>query len=230
MDKQYWTNFWIDSGKETVGKNSQLRVLRTKNRVPIPDDQWGRTLAYVESEFPTGPESKVLDVCAGTGLFSKAFAAQGAQVTAVDVSSELLSDIDLNDFPLISKICTDMRSLALPDKGYTHIFCYAGIQYLSHREAVGFVRSCFEWLRPGGKLMLGDVPDANLRWEFYDSTERRSRYFQTLEEGVDVIGTWFERDWLRYLGESAGFGKSRFLHQPADQIYAHYRFDAFFEK
>jgi len=230
MSEDYWVSFWKDRGKQSVGLDSQTRVFRTSNKAPITADCWAQTLDYVRGHFPVQEGDAVLDLCAGNGLFSRQFADAGANVVSVDISKELLSELDDLGNPRIETLCRDMRELAFPDQRFTHVFLYAGIQYISPGEAVNLLRACYHWLKPGGRLLVGDVPDAGLMWKFYNSPERRDFYFENVSHGRDVIGTWFERDWMKFLGESIGFSSVVVRDQPPEQIYAHFRFDAFLNK
>ena len=230
MADDYWVSFWKARGQESVGQDPQIRVCRTSNKQPISEDRWKQTLAYIHQQFPIGPGAVLLDACAGNGLFSREFADRGALVISLDISTELLAELDTLAHPRIQICCQDMRTLEFATGQFSHVFLYAGIQYISHAEAVRFVRACHHWLKPGGRLMIGDIPDVALRWAFYNSAERRASYFENLSQERDVIGTWFERDWVRFLAEDVGFSTVVIRDQPAEQIYAHFRFDAFFEK
>ena len=230
MADDYWVSFWKKRGLESVGLESQTRVLRTSEQRPIGHERWQQTLTYIDKQFPVGTGATLLDLAAGNGLFSREFAGRGAAVTAVDVSPELLAELDMLAHPKIQTLCRDMRDLDFAEASFSHIFFYAGIQYLTHGEAVRLLRSCCRWLQPGGRLMIGDVPDAGLRWTFYNTPERRAVYFDNLTQGREVIGSWYERDWIRYLAQNAGYASVAVYDQPPEQIYARFRFDAFFAK
>jgi 2-polyprenyl-3-methyl-5-hydroxy-6-metoxy-1,4-benzoquinol methylase len=229
MKNDYWVSFWKAQGQKSVGQDAQLRILRTSNKEPISQQRWHATLDYIQASFPVDKSAVVLDLCAGNGLFSRAFAEWGAKVTAVDVSAELLSELEARKDLGINTVCQDMRELDFPKDHFSHIFLYAGIQYVSHAEAVLLLKHCHEWLQSGGQMMIGDIPDAALQWSFYDTPERRAVYFDNLQQGTDIIGTWFDRDWLVSLAEYVGFNAST-CDQPASQIYSHFRFDAFLKK
>lgn len=225
MSNDYWINFWKEQGRNSVGKDSQSRVLRTKNKQPINENDWTFFLNYFNEIFHITPNSVVLDLCCGNGLISREFAAQGAQITSVDASADLLAEIENLHLPNINLVCDDMRAVDFPDNQFSHILLYAGIQYISHQEAINLLRACYHWLKPNGILMIGDIPDSGLLWDFYNTDERKKIYFDNLAKGNDIIGTWFSRDWLCYLAESIGFSHIQVQAQPENQINAHFRFD-----
>ena len=102
---------------------------------------------------------------------------------------------------------------------------YAGIQYLSEGEAVTLLRNMYSWLKPGGLIFVGDIPDHARLWSFYNTPERRALYFDNVITGQDVVGTWFDEEWLIQLAKNAGFRQAAVMQQPTEQIYAHFRFD-----
>lgn len=226
MTTDSWVSFWKSHGQSSTGLDPQSRVCRTSNKKPVDEATWEQTLAYVRGHLQVGRGAHVLDLCAGNGLFSRAFAADGAEVTAVDVSPDLLAELDALGLPAVRTRCQDMRELDFAEGSFSHVFLYAGVQYLTHAETVRLLRAAFGWLRPGGVLMLGDVPDGQLRWAFYNTPERRRLFFDNLLQDKDVIGTWFDRAWILHLAEDAGFSEAQTLDQPSEQIYAHFRFDA----
>ncbi|MEM1142832.1 MAG: class I SAM-dependent methyltransferase [Pseudomonadota bacterium] len=226
----HWTAFWTRSGRDSDGQDAQSRVMRTENKQPISVDRWNSTVAYILDKFPINRDARLLDICAGNGLFSRQFAEQGATVHAIDISPDLLAAIPVDRYPKLSTQCADMRDLSFPQDEYSHIFLYAGIQYLTYAEAIELLRKCQKWLLPGGRMMIGDVPDQERLWHFYNNAERRNTYFTHAVKGEDIIGTWFEKSWLENLAEHAGFSSVVTQNQPPDQIYAHYRYDAFLTK
>ena len=230
MPEDYWILFWKAHGEKSMGLNSQARVLRTRNKLEIDNLAWKSTLDYIQKKIVVDAGSVVLDLCAGTGVFSREFAESGAAVVSVDISSDLLHELDALGNGRIKTMCQDMRKLEFGDEEFSHIFLYAGIQYLTHAEAISVFHACYRWLKPGGRMMIGDIPDVARRWVFYDTAERKEFYFENLSRGVEVIGTWFERDWLRFLFQTLGFDEIRIENQPNDQIYSDYRFDIFLKK
>ncbi|MEM1404159.1 MAG: methyltransferase domain-containing protein [Pseudomonadota bacterium] len=230
MTEEYWSDFWRDQGRKSRGETAQQRVLRTTNRTTVSEDVWLRTVEHVCEQMDLSAGDRVLDVCAGNGLFSAEFADRGAEVLAVDVSQDLLDDVPLTEDGSIHTLCSDMRALEFPKDRFTHIFFYAAIQYLTQGEAAQLLRRCYDWLTPGGTLLIGDIPDLDRFWSFYNTPERRALYFAGLEEGRDVIGTWYDRHWYAYLGEEIGFETTKVMDQPDYQIYAHFRFDVVMRK
>ena len=108
---------------------------------------------------------------------------------------------------------------------FDRILCYAGIQYLSEQETLFLFKKLRRWIRDGGLVLLGDIPDATHRWRFFDSPERENAYFDALAAAQPIVGTWFDPSWLEKLSRYAGFKSSEFHSQPQTLPYQHYRFD-----
>lgn len=225
MSTEYWLEYWKKHGRASIQKDEQTQVLRTFNKQPITPERWQLTLDYLDTQFPVGATDDVLDLCAGNGLFTSHLAPRCRSVTAVDISEDLLAVLDQKKRPNVKTLQSDIRKLSFEESSFSRILLYAGIQYLSEGETVVLFRQISNWLKPGGLLFVGDIPDLGKLWSFYNTPERQALYFDNKVSGRDVVGTWFDASWLLRLAESTGFQEANIIEQPSEQIYAHFRFD-----
>lgn len=225
MTIDYWLQFWETHGRSSAAVDEQTQVLRTFNKQPITPELWQRTLSYIDAQFPVYAADDVLELCSGNGLFTSHFAPGCRTVTAVDISGDLLAGIERKGLRNVTTLQSDIRKVHFDDGSFSRIFLYAGIQYLSEGDAIQLFRRMFSWLRPSGLLFIGDIPDRERLWSFYNTPERQALYFDNYIAGRDVVGTWFDKTWLLRLAESVGFRQAQVLEQPSEQIYSHFRFD-----
>jgi len=80
-------------------------------------------------------------------------------------------------------------------------------------------------MRPEGLLFIGDVPDRDKLWGYFNTPERQAAYFDGLARGERIIGSWLERGWLEKLCRAAGFVEAQAMPQDPRLIYADFRFD-----
>lgn len=225
MSTEYWLEFWNKHGRASIQADEQTQVLRTFNKLPITSERWQLTLGYLDKQFPVDATDDVLDLCSGNGLITAHLAPRCRSVTAVDISADLLATLDQRKLHNVKTLQSDIRKLSFEEGTFSRILLYAGIQYLSEGEAVALLRETFKWLKPGGLLFVGEVPDREKLWSFYNTPERLALYFDNQIMDRDVVGTWFDKSWFLRLAESTGFQQAHVIRQPAEQIYAHFRFD-----
>ena len=115
-------------------------------------------LAYVTGRT-TLRDARVLDVGCGGGLLSEALAGEGAVVTAIDLSPELLKVARLHG--LETGVSVDYRqqpveALATEVPGsFDAVTCMEMLEHVPDPAAI--IRACAELLRPGGRLYLSTL-------------------------------------------------------------------------
>ena len=115
-------------------------------------------LAYVTGRT-TLRDARVLDVGCGGGLLSEALAGEGAVVTAIDLSPELLKVARLHG--LETGVSVDYRqqpveALATEAPGsFDAVTCMEMVEHVPDPAAI--IRACAELLRPGGRLYLSTL-------------------------------------------------------------------------
>ena len=115
-------------------------------------------LAYVAGRT-TLRDARVLDVGCGGGLLSDALAGEGAVVTAIDLSPELLKVARLHG--LETGVSVDYRqqpveALATEAPGsFDAVTCMEMLEHVPDPAAI--IRACAELLRPGGRLYLSTL-------------------------------------------------------------------------
>ncbi len=228
MTDNYWVEFWKEYTSDLEGKDEQSQVLRTFNKEPISEDLWVFTLQKVDEDFPVKRGNKVLDLCSGNGLLSKHFVSKGASVVAVDVSSQLLKNLEGEED--VEVIISDIRKLNFENETFDHILIYAGIQYLSESESIILIQQIYSWLKPNGVLFIGDIPNVDKKWNFYNTEDRQKVYFNNILEGKSIVGNWFSKEWYDHLKSFVGFKTGKFVPQDEKLIYASFRFDYVFKK
>ena len=220
-----WVEFWQRHGSSSETEDEQTQVLRTYSKEPISQQRWAQTLGYVASQVYVSHDDVMLDLCSGNGLFAEYFSPRCRGITAVDISSHLLEKLKQRKLSNVKIVQSDIRDLSFSKGVFSRILLYAGIQYLNEVETIVLFKNMFNWLKPGGFIYIGDIPDRSRLWKFYNTKERQALYFNNQLTGRDVVGTWFDSTWLVKLSEQTGFESAQVHQQPKEQIYAHFRFD-----
>ena len=110
---------------------------------------------------PVGPGDQVVDLGCGAGWLSLPIAEQGARVLAVDVSQDTILRLDAKarerSVAGLDALATPMEHLSLPAGSADLIVtCYA-LHHLRDADKDRLVKAAYEWLRPGGTIMIADM-------------------------------------------------------------------------
>ena len=229
MNKNYWTKFWNEDDIIS-SEHPQNQIGRTIHKVPITEEVWHYTLAFIASNLQINSEDVVLDLCAGNGLISLPFSKKCKAVTSVDISAVLIEKIKLQNCLNIETIVADVKEVDFEENSYSKIIIYFALQYFTEQETLLLFEKAFKWLRPGGKLFVGDVPDSSKLWSFFDTYERKKAYFDSLKNNEPIIGTWFNSEFLSNAASFTGFKDSSVIIQPKQLINHYYRFDIIMTK
>ena len=156
--------------------------------------RWKRRLIEMagrEQRAESGEPKQVLDLCCGTGDIALLFARNGARVTGVDFTDEMLQIASartarhLNTPILQHSICwlrADALRLPLPDNSFDAVSVGYGLRNLADIEAG--LREILRVLRAGGKLLSLDFGKP-------ESTLWRSVYFGYLRVVLPLLGEIF---------------------------------------
>ncbi|HLJ91060.1 MAG TPA: ubiquinone/menaquinone biosynthesis methyltransferase [Candidatus Angelobacter sp.] len=124
------------------------------------DRLWWRKTARTFRHLFTGPEVKVLDLCAGTGDLSVALRAAGSQVRiyALDFSHQMLQHgLPKYAARSIQPVEADALKLPLPDGCMDLVVSSFGFRNLANYD--GGLREIFRVLKPGGEMGILDFSE-----------------------------------------------------------------------
>ena len=113
-------------------------------RPPYPDLVADRVLAL------TGVSTAV-EIGAGTGLATRAFARPGIQITCVEPDEAMASVLVARDLPGVDVVVSTFEEWAGPSTPVDLVLAAQSWHWLDRETACGRAR---EWLRPGGALAL----------------------------------------------------------------------------
>ena len=80
-------------------------------------------------------------------------------------------------------------------------------------------------MKKGGIFYIGDIPDIEKLFHFFNTKEREFAFFDSLKNKKPIIGTWFNMQFMEKLGLYSGFSTVEIIKQPDYVINSHYRFD-----
>jgi ubiquinone/menaquinone biosynthesis C-methylase UbiE len=229
LEKDYWVNYWSSANK-IENDNLQYQVERTINKLPFDQQKWQFTLNEIERTINLSPSDTLLDLCAGNGLIAIPFSYKCLSVTAVDISEPLLSRIDTQRYNNITVIAGDARNIRLTAETFSKGVMYAALQYFNEREVISIFDMIHQTLKYGGLFLIGDIPDIDRLFVFYNTPKWVTAYFDSVKSNTPVVGTWFKKDILLNMAKYTGFTKAEIIDQHPDLINSHYRFDLLLSK
>lgn len=221
----YWAKFWSEYNFDANNVDEQSQVFRTRNRVPIDQDAWEYTVELIAKHMQFKSNDILLDVCCGNGLFTQAYSDLVKSITAVDISDPLINALKSKNIGNVEAFSDDIRNISFPESSFSKVLWYAGIQYLSESDIVNYLKELSLWMKPNGILFIGDIPDRQKLWNYFNTTDRVSLYFDGIGSQKPIIGTWLDPNWIKALCLSLGFRKVKIIQQDSKLIYSDFRYD-----
>ena len=129
------------------------------------------TAAVLEAaDVPAG--AQVVDLGCGTGQISLPLALRGAQVLAVDVSSAMVRRLQAEarrrGVSGLEGLALPIEELVLPPSSVDLVVSSYALHHLRDPDKARLVSAAYDWLRPGGRLVVADMM-------FGRGTSRRDR-------------------------------------------------------
>jgi len=104
---------------------------------------------------------RCLDLGCGSGQLTLGLAKRVASVHAVDVSQAMIDLLAENAGAVgISNItgeATPIERLAIPEGSFDLVVTNYALHHLKDKDKAVLARQAFTWLRPGGRLVIGDM-------------------------------------------------------------------------
>jgi ubiquinone/menaquinone biosynthesis C-methylase UbiE len=225
----YWATYW-NSNSIIFNDNLHAQVGRTINKVPIDHQKWQFSLNEIRKTLNLHSSDNLLDLCAGNGLITVPLSLKCKSTTAVDISKTLLEKIDVKTYSSIKLIVGDIRRVNIPSDIFTKGLMYGALQYFSEYEAISVLETIFRSMAPGGVFLIGDIPDIDHLFTFYNKPEWVTAYFDSVKANTPAVGTWFKKDILLKMANYIGFSEAVILTQHPNLINSHYRFDLLITK
>lgn len=121
----------------------------------------GAVVETVMSEAAVERGMVVVDLGAGTGSLSLPLAALGASVTAVDISPKMMAVLEAkakeSGIDGIAAVVAKVEELDLPDASVDVVVSNYALHHLRDPDKEKVVVNAARWLRPGGRLVVGDM-------------------------------------------------------------------------
>lgn len=222
---EYWSTFWSNYNFDPSKTDEHTQVARTRDKKPISSAAWEFTLSHVREQLQLDSGYKMLDLCCGNGMFTRAFSHDLAEISAVDISGDLIHQLQKQGLSNVTAFAMDVRAATFEPASFDRVIWYAGIQYLSETDIIQMLRNLRSWMTVDGVMLIGDIPDRDKMWHYFNSDLRVRAFADALLDGRPIIGTWLDREWLTNIICDAGFSKVVHQDQPENLIYSDFRFD-----
>jgi SAM-dependent methyltransferase len=209
-----WRQFWSGYRAEPAASESDLfvQVGKTINRQPVSEAVFADMVSRVAGFLRLERGDHLCDLCCGNGLVTHALASRVARVTAIDFADHLIEEAKrwksaenirywVGD---VEEAIRDLVSMP-PDK----VLMNDSLGYFVP-STFGAVLDAVVAVTAGGpvRMLVTGVPAYELRWNFYDTPERRDRFLAEEARNDDThqgMGRWWTEDELREAGSRRGF-------------------------
>lgn len=144
-------DLWADGYDRSVGLSDDDGT--------YPFAGYKNVLNTLYNEILSVPQADVLDIGFGTGTLTAMLYKQGCRIWGQDFSRRMieLAQKKMPEACFIQGDFTEGLAQPLCTQTYDYIIATYSLHHLTDEEKVPFIRSLLPLLKPGGKLMIGDV-------------------------------------------------------------------------
>jgi len=221
-----WKDFWNQQAIENRPMKGVGRIVQGKEMSEL---SLHKIAELVAEQLHLQAHDSLLDICCGNGELTSLLKNYSGPITAIDFSETFIEQAKTKFGNEINWQCADALNFHLNEQ-FDCILLYFSFQYFeSNKKALALLKNLEKHLKPNGRILIGDIPDAAKKGIYYVGIGAKLKqvYHQLL--GKNNMGKFWKKKQLIDLCKKAGFNALA-LDQQAWQPYAHYRFDVFIQK
>jgi len=223
-----WLAHWTSVGQRTPRDELYRQVERTVGGKPVSPDEIELLTEAITQRLNLGRDDVLLDLCCGNGLITARLSPLCRAVVGADYTIELIQTArerqPMPNTVYLHRAADDLHPTDFPVGPPTKVCMNGGLQYLTEALTKRVLRSLRALARQDLVIFFTDVPDAAKLDAFYNTPERRAEFEWRRAAATEPMGTWWDRDHLRGLMQSANYAASIIEPDPGRST-AHYRFD-----
>ena len=233
--KDSWLSFWNAYRNREACDESDLffQVGKTVNKVPIPVEAFRYMVDRIADKLQLTTDDHLMDYCCGNGLLTYEFAKRVRNVTAIDFTTHLIVTARrLKALPNITYCLGDVKAplhtlLSCQNLLPNAFLMYDALAYFEPKDLNAIIKNILHLLdkRPF-RMFLGHIPNSDLKWNFYNTPERRARHLENEKNPAntnDGLGRWWSANEIEQLCQQLGLTVS-IENQPPEL--SNYRMDA----
>jgi ubiquinone/menaquinone biosynthesis C-methylase UbiE len=160
---------------EEFARDQNYEMYRAMDGTPAPEEAQQVVARAVLDLLKPSPQASLLDVGCGLGNLTKYWAPHFAHVAATDLSPGMIDRARLV-LPDADLYVAPAHELPFEDETFDRAVCYGVFQlFPDYAYARTALAEMLRGVRPGGVLVLGDVPDAARKHLSYEDLQWRSQ-------------------------------------------------------
>ena len=227
---QYWQEHF--NSDEIVGSDDlQRNVGRTEAGISIDANSWNKSIEYIRSLIlPKDKNCSLLELCCGNGMVIGNLADSCERAVGVDFSSKLLEQLIETFGSKVEVQQANILDVHFTANSFDAVVIQSSLQYFTEKETVELVERILSWLKPGGKILLGDIPDASKKWDYISKPEYQKDYIQRVIDDKPMIGYWYRSEFFNALNHYFHNCQIEAFSKPKGFFNSDFRFDVVISK
>lgn len=208
-----WVSFWNEKAK---GKEAAVQVGRVVSGKSMEGEMMQKIAKRIAEQLELMKEDTLLDVCCGNGELTSLLLPYCKEIHGVDFSERLIEKAR-TEHPNITFHHASAEDFNI-EKKFDKVLLYFSFQYFEQTEqALKVINNLIAHTKPGGLILIGDIPDKRKFYSYYNSPVKLLQWFKQKLTCSNDMG----RFWLPEELNANGMEQAQESWQP----YAHYRFD-----
>jgi len=225
-----WQSFWDKMARNS--KNQHQQVGRISSRMPINDIITQNIIKHITQVLQLYPGDSLLDVCCGNGFLAHQLAKRCRRVVGIDISHAQIH-LALHDHNAVNTTYYQGDALELSKlipQTFDKILLYFSFQYFESVEAGSqVVGEMAKLLHPKGRILIGDVPDSQYFFKYYNTPKRYLSYLYKKARKKNDMGKFWKTKEMEAIAKEHGL-KLSILPQPKHLPFSYYRTDYLLQK
>lgn len=214
---EYWERYLLEKhGKQEVANEDDLylQVARTVHRKPISKEAFQLIVDDIIQSLSLQQDDVLVDFCCGNGLFTYELKDKVARIIGIDFTEQIVATArQLKSAPNI-EYCLgsvvdfmDAFEQHFPGVHPHKYLMNDSISYFSVKDLEQMLKSMIRVSPNGFTAIFRGAPDDALKWNYYNTEERKQRYLDNLAKGDltnDGMGRWWAANEVETVCASLG--------------------------
>ena len=208
-----WKSFWEGYCRREVKSEADLfaQVARTVEAVPITSAHFDLIVRRIVGRLELAPADTLFDYCCGNGLITHELAPRVQRIIAIDFVEQMVEVARRRHQPAnvdyhVGDALEPIRPFVGRHPPNKYVMS-SSLAYFSPTDLRTILGHLLDVSARGSFLFfIGEIPDVDRKWNFFDTPERRAAHLEHEKVGgtASGVGRWWSKEELLEVARAHG--------------------------